>query len=300
MDNHKMANVLSHFETPQQLFEAPDATIVSLLGTCFSKLEADKVLKRDLRDAQNVLVQTANLGAKIITITEASYPERLRNIFDPPHLLFVQGELPEQDTLTIAMVGSRTASYYGKKMAAQLSKQLAAKGVFIVSGMARGIDGAAHQAAIEASGRTLGVLGCGLDIFYPYDTRKIREQAISHGGIVTELLPGTQPQAHIFPNRNRIITGISHGVVIVEAPEKSGALISAELANQQGREVFAIPGNIDFEGSVGANRLIKQGAKMVTEVSDILEEFEHLGLTVQYIQDEKSTMPVCLNEEEQA
>jgi len=208
---------------------------------------------------------------KIITYQDELYPAKLMNIYDRPPFLYVRGNLNKND-INIAVVGSRLASTYGKYTTEKISRELALKGLTIVSGMARGIDSVAHRGALTAHGRTSAVLGSGLDVIYPPENKKLFTDIIQNGAVISEFPPGTPPLSANFPTRNRIISGMSYGVVIVEAGEKSGSLITARLALEQGREVFAVPGSIDSAGSRGTNKLIKQGAKLIENIDDILEE----------------------------
>ena len=206
-----------------------------------------------------------------MTCQDPLYPRNLLNIYDYPPFLYVKGSLcPEE--ICVAIVGSRLASAYGRYVTEKLSRELALKGITIVSGLARGIDAAAHRGALAGKGRTIAVLGCGLDIVYPPENEELAADIAAHGALVTEFPFGTPPNAPNFPARNRIISGISLGVVVVEAGEKSGSLITARIAAEQGRSVFAVPGAIESAGSRGTNRLIKQGAKLIENVEDILEE----------------------------
>ena len=207
----------------------------------------------------------------IITYQDDLYPAKLMNIYDRPPFLYVRGNL-NKDDINIAIVGSRLASTYGKYTTEKISRELALKGLTIVSGMARGIDSVAHRGALTAHGRTIAVLGSGLDVIYPPENKKLFAEIIENGAVISEFPPGTPPRSANFPTRNRIISGMSYGVVIVEAGEKSGSLITARLALEQGREVFAVPGSIDAAGSRGTNKLIKQGAKLIENTDDILEE----------------------------
>jgi len=207
----------------------------------------------------------------IITYQDDLYPAKLMNIYDRPPFLYVRGNL-NKDDINIAIVGSRLASTYGKYTTEKISRELALKGLTIVSGMARGIDSVAHRGALSAHGRTIAVLGSGLDVIYPPENKKLFTDIIQNGAVISEYPPGTPPRSTNFPARNRIISGMSYGVVIIEAGEKSGSLITARLALEQGREVFAVPGSIDAAGSRGTNKLIKQGAKLIENTDDILEE----------------------------
>jgi len=209
--------------------------------------------------------------ARLITYQDSLYPRSLLNIYDFPPFLYAKGHLKAYD-VNIAVVGSRTASTYGKFSTERLCRELAIKGITVVSGLARGIDSAAHKGALTGKGRTIAVLGCGLDTIYPPENRELYEEIVAKGAVITEYAFGTPPSGSNFPARNRIISGISLGVVVVEANEKSGSLITAKLALEQGREVFAVPGSIDSAGSPGTHKLIKQGAKLIENVYDILEK----------------------------
>jgi DNA processing protein len=196
----------------------------------------------------------------------------LRAIADPPPLLYVKGEMVERDDKAVAIVGSRSASDYGRRVARDLARGLASMGFTVVSGMARGIDGMAHEAAMNSGGRTLAVLGSGVERAYPAEHEQLYQRISENGAVISELPIGTRPMAFNFPARNRLISGLSLGVVVVEATEKSGSLITASLAVDQGREVFAVPGEVGASRSRGSHRLIRQGAKLVENVDDILEE----------------------------
>src|SRR5215472_17298290 len=202
-------------------------------------------------------------GAKVVPFLDANYPARLRAIADPPPLLYLKGEWKPQDEKTVAVVGSRSASDYGRRVARDLCRGLVSLGFTVVSGMARGIDGVAHETTLNAGGRTIAVLGCGVDRAYPPDHEKLYQRISESGAVISELPIGTRPLAHHFPPRNRLISGLSLGVVVVEATEKRGSLITAGLALEQGREVFAVPGEVGSSRSRGTNRLIRQGAKLV-------------------------------------
>ena len=216
-------------------------------------------------------------GARVLTWDDPAYPPRLLNIYNPPPVLYVKGDILEEDQWAVAVVGTRGATVYGKEAARQIAGNLARNGLTIVSGLARGIDSEAHRAALDAGGRTIAVLGSGVDVIYPAEGRKLAQTVVKRGALVSEYAMGTRPEAGNFPPRNRIISGLSLGVVIVEAGERSGALITADFALEQGREVFAVPGNIYRKKSLGTNKLIQQGAKPVLSVEDILEE---LNLTM--------------------
>ncbi len=220
-------------------------------------------------------------GIHLLTWDDPGYPTYLREIPTPPPVLYLQGELQEVDRLAVAVVGTRRLTGYGRQVTRDLVAGLVQNGVTIVSGLARGIDAIAHKTAVEMNGRTLAVLGSGLDCIYPGENRALAQQiAAGHGAIISEYGLGVQPEAKNFPPRNRVISGLSLGVVVIEAGEQSGALITTKFAVEQDREVFAVPGNITSPASRGPNRLIQQGAKLVTCVEDILEEL-NLQLVVE-------------------
>ncbi|MDF2986906.1 MAG: protecting protein DprA [Eubacterium sp.] len=212
---------------------------------------------------------------KLVTVFDSQYPEKLRQIYDPPITLYYKGKFRVSE-LSIAIVGSRRTTNYGAFSAKKLSYELGLRGVQIVSGLARGIDSIAHEGCLDAGGKTVAVLGCGLDCIYPPENHTLFENIIKTGGLIlSEYPPGMPPLQYNFPARNRIISGISSGVLVVEAAKRSGSLITADYALEQGREVFAVPGNIDCAYSKGTNQLIREGAKIVLSVEDILEEFDY-------------------------
>ena len=213
-----------------------------------------------------------------IAIDDVEYPKNLRNIHNPPRQLYVNGAFAESDGVAIAVVGSRRASIYGLQMAEQFGYELAERGVTVVSGMARGIDSAAHRGALKAKGRTIAVMGSGHDVIYPPENADLYKEIAATGAVVTEYEGNAEPSPWNFPQRNRIISGLSLGVLVVEAARNSGALITADLAAEQGREVFALPGKISSATSSGTNELIKDGARLVQTVDDILEELSITGI----------------------
>jgi DNA processing protein len=228
------------------------------------------------------LAKVEATGVTVLTWDDATYPRLLKQIADPPPVLYVRGSLTDADAWAIGIVGTRRASVYGREVAESLAAGLAQNHITVVSGMARGIDAFAHHSALKAGGRTVAVLGCGVDVVYPPEHRKLAEQIIENGALVSDYPPGTQPDATNFPPRNRIISGMSLGVVVVEADERSGALITSEFAADQGREVFSVPGNIFNRSSRGTNKLIQKGAKLILGVEDILEEL-NLGMVESHV-----------------
>jgi len=233
----------------------------------------------------------------VLTIEDALYPENLKTIHYPPPVLYFRGTILESDKNSISIVGSRKATYYGKMVAEKISKDLALAGLTIISGMARGIDTAAHKGALSVSGRTIAVLGCGIDHIYPPENRRLAQEIQESGAVISEFSLSTLPERQNFPRRNRVISGLSLGTVVVEAAEKSGALITADFALEQGREVFAIPGNINSPLSNGSHNLIKQGAKLVENYQDILEEI-HIVLPQKTAEKEMVKENTFLTEEE--
>jgi DNA processing protein len=228
-------------------------------------------------DLEAEIAKLAKHHVTALTWEDEDYPSLLRQIYAPPPVIYVRGELRPEDEWAIAMVGTRKSTAYGKHVARMLAQDLARSRVTVVSGLARGIDGVSHHAALDAGGRTIAVLACGLDRVYPPEHRDLAQAIVENGALISDYPLGTPPEARNFPPRNRIISGLSLGVVVVEAGSKSGALITVKFAIEQGREVFAVPGNILNRSSAGCNTLIHDGAKMVLDVRDILEE---LNLTM--------------------
>lgn len=237
------------------------------------EVAANLILGRTLINAEAGYESFLSFGASIITLHDSFYPERLKEIFDPPVLLFYKGELPQDDDICLAMVGSRRATAYGRQVAEILSRDLADEGIWVASGMARGIDSICHQSAIAAGGKTVAVLGSGLDVIYPPENKELYHQIIASGAVISELPLGAAPLARNFPMRNRIISGLSRGVMVIEAGEKSGTLLTVDRALEQGRDIFAVPGPITSSLSKGTNNLIRQGAKPVTIAQDVWEEY---------------------------
>jgi DNA processing protein len=227
----------------------------------------------DFSALEKELCELPRLGARLLRWTDADYPPNLRHIADPPPYLLVRGTLTDADTACVAVVGARAASEAGLRMAQRLGLELAARGFIVVSGLARGIDAAAHRGALDAGGRTVGVLGCGIDVAYPPEHRKLADEIVEQrGAILSELPLGTPPLPENFPGRNRILSGLSLGVVVVEAAEKSGSLITARQALEQDRQVFAVPGSPLTGKTRGSNRLLREGAVLVECVEDVIED----------------------------
>jgi len=238
------------------------------------KLIERLIAVREQVDLSRIWDQIQSKSIKILTWLDETYPQRLKEIEQPPPVLYLRGELLPEDNWSVAIVGSRRVTPYGRQIAEEISSFLAANGVTVVSGLARGVDALAHSAALKAGGRTLAVLGSGVDKIYPPENRALAEQIFKQGGVLSDYPPGTPPEAANFPPRNRIISGLSMGVVVIEAGETSGALITAEFAADQGREVFAVPGSILAPQSKGTNKLIQQGALPLLNADDIMQALD--------------------------
>jgi DNA processing protein len=271
LGNQTALRLLHHLGSPAAIFTAKEEELRQL-GV---REKAISVLKKEgwKKAVEEEKEKLKKAGIEVITYQDKRYPFLLKEIYDPPVLLYLKGNADLLNTYSLAIVGTRQATFYGIKTATRLSMQLSEFGLTIVSGLARGIDTAAHKGCLKAGGKTIGVLGCGLDIIYPKENAKLYAEIIEKdGAIISEFPPATPPLASHFPARNRIISGLSLGVVVVEAALKSGSLITARLALEQGREVFAVPGPADSAYSHGTHALIKQGAKLVETAADILEE----------------------------
>lgn len=234
--------------------------------------EGARTIERARSFADRAIERAAHSGLRPLPFTDPGYPPWLWQIADPPIVLWVNGRLPDLSRPAVAVVGSRHATPTGLALARQLGEGLAEAGLLVVSGLARGVDGASHEGALAVGGTTLGVLGCGADVIYPAEHRELTSRVAASGGVLSELLPGTTPQPHYFPLRNRIIAGLSRAVVVIEAGERSGSLITARMALEQGRDVLAVPGNVLSGRNRGCHALIKDGARLVETVGDVLDE----------------------------
>jgi DNA processing protein len=274
LGNVACKNLIERFGSPAAVFRAGPRELLKIDG--IREETAGRISQRRCSgDPAKVLEALTRQGARIVTYTDPNYPPALREIHDPPLLLYVQGgDIPSR-ALFVAVVGSRSPTPYGLKAAEGIAQGLARRGLGVASGLARGIDSAAHWGCIEGRGFALAVLGTGIDVLYPESNKKLHRRVLEQGAVVTEFPPGTPPEPWNFPARNRIISGVSKAVVVVEATMKSGSLITASLALEQGRDVFAVPGSVHSFKSQGCHSLIKQGARLVESADDILEE---LGL----------------------
>lgn len=273
----RLQQLIYHFKDPARVWSASERDLqeAGLSGTVLQGV----LQRRKQLDLDTEMARVEKAGAWLLIPGDPRYPERLRQLAYAPPVLYVRGTIQPEDDLALAVVGTRKATPYGRQAAARLSQQVAAQGVTIISGLAQGIDAAAHQGALNAGGRTFAVLGCGIDRVYPRQHAELAHQISSSGALISEFPLGTPPSGVNFPRRNRLISGLALGVLIVEAPETSGALITAEIALEQGREVFAVPGNIFNPAGRGTNRLIQDGAKLVTNVADILDELNIAHIT---------------------
>jgi DNA processing protein len=227
---------------------------------------------RQTFDPERELERITGLGIEVVTLASATYPMLLREIPSPPAVLYLKGSLTDSDVKAVGIVGTRRCSAYGRQVALSMAEELARAGVTVISGLALGIDGQAHRGALAGGGRTIAVLGSGVDIVYPSGHRELAEQVAQNGAVLSDYPPGTKPDAKNFPPRNRIIAGLSKGVVVVEAPNRSGALITVDFAADYGRDVFCVPGNVQSEFSAGCHRVLRDGARLVTSAADVLTD----------------------------
>ncbi len=267
--------LLDRFGSPEQIFFAEENDYGELYG--LRKNEISALSDKNLISARKTLEDCADMGYRIITLYDGEYPTRLRNISDPPIVLYVRGRLPVLDEeAAVAVVGTRNCTPYGIKASERIGYELTRHGCLVVSGLARGIDTAAAKGALRAGWRVVGVVGAGLDVIYPPENKQLYDDVAGVGAIISEYAPGTPAAGEHFPQRNRIMSGISVGVTVIEAPLRSGALITASLALDQGRDVFALPGNVDSPSCEGSNQLLREGAVFATSGIEIAQEYEAL------------------------
>lgn len=268
----KIEAILNYYETPYNAFYGSEKGLDKI-----DKLNEEdrKQIKRskDLEKVKENYFKLSSKKVSFITKEDKAYPEKLNNIYNPPFCLYVKGGMPKQEDVTIAVVGSRNCSDYGRELAIYLSGELARMGICIISGLARGIDGYAHKGALDVGGRTYGILGCGIDTCYPKENIGYYMEMQGKGGVISEYGLNVIPKAYHFPMRNRIISGMSDGILVIEAKEKSGSFITVDMGLEQGKNIYAIPGRVNDELSKGCNNLIKMGAKLVSRPEDILEDF---------------------------
>jgi DNA processing protein len=286
MTEAKLKNLLQKFQNPQAIFDAQKDDLLEIKGIDNEIASAIKNYTQS-KETEEKLKRAEQLGVKIVSYLDDDYPKNLKNISHAPPVLFMRGEIKPEDEKALAVIGTRTPTPYGRMVAEKFAGELGQIGITIVSGLARGIDVAAHIGALKVKARTIAVLGCGLDIYYPPENKIYYDQISQNGAVVSEFNLGTTPFAMNFPKRNRIISGLSLGVLAVEASEKSGVLNTVTWAIDQGREVFAVPGAINQRTSEGTNRLIKDGVKPVTSIDDICSE-----LKIAFDRKEKRETPV--------
>ncbi|MCC5912015.1 MAG: DNA-processing protein DprA [Clostridiaceae bacterium] len=284
----------NYFGSLEELWYAGEEHILKAMGS--RSIIADKLLKnRNEKVLRSNLTVMENKNFDVVTILDDTYPEKLKNIYNPPYVLYIKGSF-KGDIPLIGLVGARKSTAYGKWAARKFAKELSDWGIGIVSGLALGVDRESHIGSLESNGYTIGVIGCGIDMCYPKSNQQLYNEMIEKGCIVSEYPPGTEPLKHHFPARNRIISGLSDGIVVIEAGIKSGALITVEHGLEQGKDIYALPGNINSSQSKGTNKIIKEGGKILLEVEDIIEE-----LKCRYPlenSNEVSTMEEALSEEE--
>ena len=271
----RVRQLLEHFGDAPSILQASRSQLLQVRGIGEETAEAIAAWEKNTNLGAE-LKRITEFGCRIVIQDDPEYPESLRQIYDPPIVLYVKGDLSPKDKNAVAMVGSRMTTYYGLEVARKLAYQLAYLGVTVVSGGARGIDTAAHQGALSAKGRTIAVLGTGINQVTPPENARLFEQIAANGALITQFPFNRPPDKQSFPIRNRIVAGMTLGTVVVEANLTSGALITANFANEYGRQVFAVPGRIDSPRSKGCHDLIKKGAKLCESVEDILSEFEYL------------------------
>ena len=267
----RLLEILEIFKEPKILFYK---TKEELFKSGVSIKDAENITKEEYKkNLKRYLEYIKKNNIEIITINDEYYPIRLKQIYDPPLVIYLKGNKNILNDKSIAIVGSRICTNYGKEVARKIAYDLSTNNINVISGLAKGIDANAHIGSLNANGKTIGVMGCGLDIVYPKENEKLFNEIIKSGGaVISEYVVGTKPLARNFPRRNRIISGMSEGVLVVEAKEKSGTLITVDFALEQGKDLYAVPGNISSQNSYGTNELIKQGAKVATNAQDILED----------------------------
>ncbi|UCD83300.1 MAG: DNA-processing protein DprA [Deltaproteobacteria bacterium] len=289
--------LIKHFQDAEKVFQASREELLKVPNMRAKNAEAIRGFKDWERVKKEIELVEEN-QVKLLTWGDEDYPENLRNIYDPPSVLYIKGDILKEDNLAVAVVGSRNPTEYGRLATERIGRDLTRQGITVVSGMARGIDSSSHKGALSGGGRTIAVLGSGIDVIYPPENKGLYHEIAARGAVISEFPMGTHPDGVNFPARNRIISGLSLGVVIVEATLRSGSLITANCALEQGREVFAVPGNVSSPRSRGTNMLIKKGAKLVEEARDVLEEIlPQLGASRREREDEDE-IPPDLSEDE--
>jgi DNA processing protein len=265
----RLKRLVSHFGTIEHAWNAPSADLRIVLDS--ASVDSITSVRRAL-DLDKEMERIDRLGIDVFTLGEERFPDLLREVPTPPSVLYVRGTLQDVDLKAVGMVGTRRCTSYGRQIATTMAEDFARAGVTVVSGLALGIDGAAHRGALAGGGRTIAVLGSGVDQIYPSSHRELAEQIMANGAIISDYPPGTKPDARNFPPRNRIIAGLSLGIVVVEAPKRSGALITVDFAADYGRDVFCVPGNVQSDVSAGCHAVIRDGGRLVTSAADVLDD----------------------------
>ena len=287
----KIRVLLEQFGSMERAWQAPERDLRHVLD---ERTLREFLTIRGTLNVVDLWSRTTGNGVRVTCWTDLDYPALLREIPAPPPVLYYCGHIAETDTTAVAIVGTRRVTAYGREMAHRIAFELAKAGVTIVSGLAMGVDGVAHRAALEAGGRTIAVLGSGIDVIYPGSHRDLARRIAEQGAVVTDYPPGTQPDRFNFPPRNRIISGLSRGVVVIEAPERSGALITVDFAAEQGRDAFAVPGPVHAPASAGCMRILREGATLVRSAEDVLEDL-HIRRT-EVDQPAQSSLPLTESE----
>ncbi|MBN2411610.1 DNA-processing protein DprA [candidate division KSB1 bacterium] len=292
----KIRTLIARFKTPSNVFKASYRELLQIEGVSKLLVTNIKKFRNDDFVSRQLQLLTKN-KTRILSYWDNEYPVLLKKIEDPPVILYINGEIRHNDKKSIAIVGTRNPSTYGKLVTERFARELALKDFTIVSGLARGVDTIAHNAVLSVGGNTVAVLGSGVDVIYPSENQKLSETITGSGAVISEFPMGTKPEAVYFPRRNRIIAGMCLATLVIEAGKKSGALITADRALEQGRDVFAVPGNINNPKSAGCNELIQQGAKLVRSIDDILEEFSFSTEKPKNIAEQLSHIPLSKHEE---
>ncbi len=275
----RIRNILDHFDSPEEFFDAREKDLRNIEGIDFQLATAIKIAVSKRGEIEyefeKHIEEVERKGIKICSIYDDEYPENLRTVSSSPLILYYKGRLSENDKYSLGIVGTRVPTEYGKHTCEKLTEEVCSLGIPVISGFARGIDTVAHKTSLRCGNITYGVFGCGIDVVYPADNRKLYEEIIGNGAVISEFPPGTKPDKTNFPRRNRIISGISLGTIVIESSKTGGAVLTAEIALEQNKEVFAVPGFIHSRQSEGTNELIKKGhAKLITGIDDVVSELE--------------------------
>lgn len=276
--NRTISRLIEKFGSAREVYQASEAELLQVVSkTQFQSLSE----KKRRGSAEEEYQRLAEQGIAFYTVEEPDYPGRLKEIPDPPYGLFVRGRMPREERAAVAVVGARDCSEYGRYVAGELGRHLGRSGIQVISGMARGIDGISQEAALDAGGTSFGVLGCGVDVCYPAQNKKLYERLLEQGGILSSYLPGTLPKSGHFPPRNRIVSGLADVLVVIEARRKSGTLITVDMALEQGKDVYVVPGRVTDRLSDGCNNLLKQGAGVFLSPEEFVSEIQKNGMEVQ-------------------